>query len=206
MAQERMDDWMEYARELARAERELRVERWVFISIECKDEAGNPIWLHSYDLPRELHERYRWVVRWREARLQCLYPKRQINTYYSYYDKRTGLRTDFNSALSRLSAAKAQISIAERKEREYLQYQRTNNLFFDESMDEQLVRFREKLRMKKEKYTALEHKIRSEVEFMQKLNRTRQNKQQRGYYFISHPAKVAPCPVYPARSGPCGVG
>ena len=172
MAQERMDDWMEYARELARAERELRIERWVFISIECKDDAGNPVRIHSYDLPRELHERYRWVVRWREARLQCLYPKRQINTYYSYYDKRTGLRTDFNSALSRLSAAKAQISIAERKEREYLQYQRTNNLFFDESMDEQLVRFREKLRMKKEKYTALEHKIRSEVEFMQKLNRT----------------------------------
>ena len=163
---------LEYARELARAERELRIERWVFISIECKDDAGNPVRLHSYDLPRELHERYRWVVRWREARLQCLYPKRQINTYYSYYDKRTGLRTDFNSALSRLSAAKAQISIAERKEREYLQYQRTNNLFFDESMDEQLVRFREKLRMKKEKYTALEHKIRSEVEFMQKLNRT----------------------------------
>ena len=43
MAQERMDDWMEYARELARAERELRVERWVFISIECKDDAGNPV-------------------------------------------------------------------------------------------------------------------------------------------------------------------
>lgn len=40
MAQERMDDWMEYARELAHAERELRIERWVFISIECKDEAG----------------------------------------------------------------------------------------------------------------------------------------------------------------------
>ena len=174
MAQERMDDWMEYARELARAERELRVERWVFISIECKDDAGNPVRLHSYDLPRELHERYRWVVRWREARLQCLYPKRQISTYYSYYDRRTGLRIDFNSSLSRLSAAKAQISIAERKEREYLQYQRTNNLFFNENTDEQLVRFREKLRMKKEKYTALEHKIRSdsEVEFMQKLNRT----------------------------------
>ena len=95
-----MDDWMEYARELARAERELRIERWVFISIECKDDAGNPVRLHSYDLPRELHERYRWVVRWREARLQCLYPKRQISTYYSYYDRRTGLRIDFNSSLS----------------------------------------------------------------------------------------------------------
>ena len=123
-----MDDWMEYARELARAERELRIERWVFISIECKDEAGNPVRLHSYDLPRELHGR--------ESRLQCLYPKRQINTYYSYYDRRTGLRTDFNSSLSRLSAAKAQISIAERKEREYIQYQHTNNLFFDENTDD----------------------------------------------------------------------
>ena len=154
-----MDDWMEYARELARAERELRIERWVFISIECKDGAGYPV------------RRHRWVVRWRESRLQCLYPKRQINTYYSYYDRRTGLRTDFNSSLSRLSAAKAQISIAERKEREYIHYQRTNNLFFDENTDEQLVRFREKLRMKKEKYTALEHEIRSEVASMQKLNR-----------------------------------
>lgn len=95
-------------------------------------------------------------------------PQRQINTYYSYYDRRTGLRTDFNSSLSRLSAAKAQISIAERKEREYIQYQRTNSLFFDESTDEQLIRFREKLRMKKEKYMALEHEIRSEVETIQK--------------------------------------
>ena len=149
MAQERIDDWWGYAKELARAERELQVERWVYISIEYKDEAGNTVRLHSYDLPRELHERYRWVVRWREARLQCLYPKRQINTYYSYYDRRTGLRTDFNSSLSRLSAAKAQISIAERKEREYIQYQRTNNLFFDESTDERLIRFREKLQMKR---------------------------------------------------------
>ncbi len=50
MAQERMDDWMEYARELARAERELRIERWVFISIECKDEAGNAVRLHFIDI------------------------------------------------------------------------------------------------------------------------------------------------------------
>ena len=167
MAQERMDDWMEYARELARAERELRIERWVFISIEYKDEAGNPVRLHSYDLPRDLHERHRWVIRWREARLQCLYPKKQVNTYYSYYDKRTGLGTDFNSCLSKLSAAKAQISIAERKEREYVQYQRANNLFFDESTDGQLIRFREKLRIKKDRYSALEYEMRSEVEAMQ---------------------------------------
>ena len=124
MAQERMDDWWEYAKELAKAERELQIGHWVRISIEYRDEAGDTVRLHSYDLPRELHERYRWVVRWREARLQCLYPRKHIHTYYSYYDKRTGLRTGFNSCLSRLSTAKAQITIAERKEKEYLEYQR----------------------------------------------------------------------------------
>lgn len=164
MAQERIDDWWEYAKDLARAERELQIERWVYISIEYKDEAGRKCRLHSYDLPRELHERYRWVIRWREAKLQCQYPRKNINTYYSYYDKRTGLRTDFNSCLMKLAAAKAQITRAERKEAEYLAYQRLNNLFFDEQTDEQLLQFHEKLRMKKEKYAALEHQIRSEVE------------------------------------------
>lgn len=46
MARERIDDWMEYAREYAKAERELCIERWVFISIECEDEAGNHVRLH----------------------------------------------------------------------------------------------------------------------------------------------------------------
>lgn len=158
-----MDDWWEYAKELAKAERELQIGHWVRISIEYRDEAGDTVRLHSYDLPRELHERYRWVVRWREARLQCLYPRKHIHTYYSYYDKRTGLRTGFNSCLSRLSTAKAQITIAERKEKEYLEYQRTDNLFFDEATDGQLQQFRQKLRVKKENHTALEAKIRSAV-------------------------------------------
>ena len=79
MAQERIDDWWEYAKDLARAERELQIERWVYVSIEYKDEAGRRCRLHSYDLPRELHERYRWVIRWREAKLQCQYPRENIN-------------------------------------------------------------------------------------------------------------------------------
>lgn len=132
MAQEKMDSWWEYARELAKAERELKIEKWVYISIEYKEENGERIVLYHYDLPRELHERYRWVIRWREAKLLCQYPKKNIHTYYSYYDKRTGLNTDFNSLLSKLTSTKAQITIAERKEQEYLQYQRQNNLFFDE--------------------------------------------------------------------------
>ena len=52
---------------------------------------------------------------------------------------------DFGSALSRLSAAKAQITIARRKEQEYLEYPRQNNLLFNEAEDETLAKFRYKL-------------------------------------------------------------
>ena len=58
MAQEKMDSWWEYARELAKAERELKIEKWVYISIEYKEENGERVVLYHYDLPRELHERY----------------------------------------------------------------------------------------------------------------------------------------------------
>lgn len=163
MAQEKIGDWWEYAKGLAKAERDLQIEHWVRISIEYKDEAGNPVRLHSYDLPRGLYERYRWVIRWREAKLQCLYPRKYISTYYSFYDKRTKLRTDFNSCLMKLAAAKAQITIAQRKEAEYIEYQRLNNLFFDEQTDEQLLIFRQKLAVKKEKYMSLKIHIENQV-------------------------------------------
>lgn len=48
MVQERIDDWWEYAKDLARAERELQIERWVYIFIEYKDEAGTSVQLHLF--------------------------------------------------------------------------------------------------------------------------------------------------------------
>ena len=127
-------------------------------------EKGERVVLYHYDLPRELHERYLWVIRWREAKLLCQYPKKDIHTYYSYYDKRTGINTDFNSLLPKLTSTKAQITIAERKEQEYLQYQRQNNLFFDEQTDEQLIKFRKKLSKKRQQYKELITKIYKETE------------------------------------------
>lgn len=164
MAQERMDDWMEYAREHAKAERELKIEKWVYISIEYRTKTRDRIVLYTYDLPRKLYERRSWVIRWRVAILQCLYPKEDIHPYFSYYDKRTGLSAGFDSALSKLSAVKAQITIAERKEKEYIEYQRANNLFFDETTDEQLVLFRQKLHVKRDNHAVLEHQIRSMID------------------------------------------
>lgn len=156
MAQERMDDWIEDVREHAKAERELKIEKWVYLSIEYSTKTRDRIVLHTYDLPRKLYERCSWIVRWRVSRLQCLHPKKDIHLYFSYYDKRPGLSTGFDSALSKLSAAKAQISIAERKEKNTSNTNVQIICFFDEPTDEQLLRFHEKLRTKKEKYAALE--------------------------------------------------
>lgn len=66
---------------------------------------------------------------------------------------------DFGSVLSRLSAVKAQITIARRKEQEYLEYQRQNNMFFSEAEDETLAKFRLKLQTKIEKYAELEREV-----------------------------------------------
>ena len=66
---------------------------------------------------------------------------------------------DFGYALSRMSAAKAQITIARRKEQDYLEYQRQNNMFFNEAEDETLAKFRQKLQFKIEKYAELEREV-----------------------------------------------
>ena len=159
MAQENIGDWMEYAREYAKVQREMRIEKWVCITIEYRTNERQRVVLFRYDLPRDVYERHQWVVRWRNARLLCQYPKENVQTYFSYYDRRTGLSMDFGSALSRLSAVKAQITIARRKEREYLEYQRQNNMFFNESEDETLAKFRRKLQAKIEKYAELEKEV-----------------------------------------------
>lgn len=159
MAQENMGDWMEYAREYAKIQREMGIEKWVCITIEYRTKERERVILFRYDLPRDIYERRQWVVRWRHARLLCRYPRENVQTFFSYYDRRTGLSMDFGSALSRLSAAKAQITIARRKEQEYLEYQRQNNLFFNENDDEQLAKFRRKLQTKIEKYAKLEKEV-----------------------------------------------
>lgn len=158
-----MSGWMEYAREYAKVQREMKIEKWVCITIEYRTKERQRVVLFRYDLPRDVYERRQWVVRWRHARLLCQYPKENVQTYFSYYDKRTGLSMDFGSVLSRLSAAKAQITIARRKEQEYLAYQRQNNMFFDEAEDEMLLKFRKKLHDKIKKYAELEAEVRLSV-------------------------------------------
>ena len=56
---------------------------------------------------------------------------------------------ELNSCLSKLISSKAQVTKAERKMNEYIEYNRQHNLFFDEEADEDLVKFKDKLERKK---------------------------------------------------------
>lgn len=72
-----MDDWFQMAKDLAKAERELKIEQWVEVTIYY-GYADKQVSLYHYNLPREMYFRYQWVIRWRMAKLQCQYPKQII--------------------------------------------------------------------------------------------------------------------------------
>ena len=167
MAQECIDDFMQMAKDYAKAEKELEVQHWVFISIERTDGRCNYERLFSYDLPREVYERRRWVIEWRRAKLVCQYPKGNVRCYTSYYDKRLGMDTRLNEDLRRLISAKAQVTKVHRKIEEYVAYNRAHNLFFDENTDTDLKKAREKLVTKIANVKAAEERMKSKIKQIQ---------------------------------------
>lgn len=163
MAQESIDNFIQIAKDYAKVEKELGVQRWVFISIERTDESGNNIRLFSYDLPREVYERRKWVIEWRKSKLVCQYPKGNVSVFHSYYDKRLGLNKRMNEDLRRLISAKAQVTKVRRKIDEYLAYNRANNLFFDENTDADLLKAYEKLATKIANVQAAEKRMKLKI-------------------------------------------
>ncbi|WP_278966300.1 hypothetical protein [Alistipes senegalensis] len=164
MAQERIDDWMQVAKDLARAERELQIEHWVYITFEYREDDRSRVVLRKIDIPRRMLDRWQWLVEWRKAALVCRYPRKGVQVYYCYYDKRTGLQTGFGSLLSRVAAAQAQITKTERRITEYVDYMTRNDLFFDPATDERLRCAKEKLAQKRANYADLYALLQKEVE------------------------------------------
>lgn len=70
----------------------------------------------------------------------------------------------FDSCLRKLISAKAKVSKAEKMMREYIEYNRQNNLFFDENTDEELVKFRDKLERNKLECAECEKRLEQLVE------------------------------------------
>lgn len=163
MVRERIDDWMQMAKDLAHAERELQIEHWVYITFEYREDDRSRVVLHKIDMPRRMFDRWQWLVEWRRAKYVCQYPRKGVQVYYCYYDKRTGLQTGFGSLLSCVAAAKAQITKIGRKMEEYVSYMSGNDLFFDPTTDEKLRCAKKKLAQKRAKFAELCALLQSEV-------------------------------------------
>ena len=163
MRQESADDFIQMAKDFAKAERELGVQKWVSICIDRVDENGNREQIFNYDLPREVYERRVWVINWRRAKIVCKYPKDHVNCCFSFYDKRLGNNPKFISGLRTLASAKAQVTKVQRKIDEYIAYNKANNLFFDENTDDDLLKTREKLAIKMANVKAAEERLKQKI-------------------------------------------
>lgn len=155
MAQERLDDWYDYAKELAKAERELKVDHWVFISFETRNSDGTTERLHHIDIPRQMLEKWLWLIEWRRAKLICRFPRKHIMACYSYYDKHSGQETGINTLLNKVIAAKAQITRTKKIIDLYVNDMVQNNMFFCPDTDERLLKAKAKLELKQQKYNDL---------------------------------------------------
>jgi len=163
MAQEVIGDWMQEAKDLAKAERELKIEHWVYISFEIRYPDRNREVLHTIDIPRDMLDRWRWLINWRKAKLICKHPRKNIDVLFCYYDKRTGLHTGFDFILGKVASAKAQITKVERTIARYIDYKTHNDLFFNIETDEQLLKAYSKLQQKKENYQKIYAMLQEEI-------------------------------------------
>ena len=98
-----MEEWMQYAKDMAKAEKELKIEQWVIISFYRVTERGEKVPLFKYDLPRRVADKYDWVILWRKAKLTCRYPRGKVTYTYYLYDRHSGEDYSFGSCLSSLA-------------------------------------------------------------------------------------------------------
>ena len=68
MKQENIHDWCEQAKDFAKAERELEIEHWIKISFLLRRDYDNYDTLHVIDIPRQMLDRWRWLINWRLAK------------------------------------------------------------------------------------------------------------------------------------------
>lgn len=128
--QESISEWMSLAKAFDTAEKDT-IKPYVKVILE---DTVTKEKLHQYDIPREMFWRYEWVIHWRMAKLQCRRPRHHIAQYLSFYDKQTGLEYGFGSLLSKLTSAKAQVTLINNKIKDY-KCKMALDLFFNETTD-----------------------------------------------------------------------
>lgn len=143
--QESANEYFEEAREIAKIEKQQGIERWVIIGIYRQEQTACQQRVWKYDLPVRVAEKYKWVIRWRTARLQCMYPKSLVTTCYDYYRRVAGVNIGMQKELAQFVAAKAKITKQKNNISKYVTQQKNTNMFFDEETDEQLQKVKAKL-------------------------------------------------------------
>lgn len=157
------NDWMQAAKDLAKAEKDLGIQKWVLITFYRKNEKGEAEKIFKYDLPREVWLKWNWAVNWRRAKLICMFPRGEVYSTLSFYDKRSGYEIGIGTCLSKLISAKAQVTKVQRSIDNYISWHRRNNMFFDENTDEKLILIRKKLATKISNVHEEEERLKSKI-------------------------------------------
>lgn len=167
--QESLHDYYEMAREIAKIEKNLDIERWVKIIISYKHE-DREIVLYRYDLPVWQYEKWEWVIRWRKAKLQCQHPRELVSQGFDYYKKVMGENIGMQQDIDRFVAAKARVTKQERILAKYITDQKKSNFFFNEETDEQVMKAKAKLKASKESVALAEQRLINKVKYYQSIN------------------------------------
>ena len=170
--QESLHDYFMKAKEIAKEEKKLGIEHWDGISIERDgDKCGEYIRLYHYDLPRQLAEKYDWVIRWRAAKLQCQFPRYCVRICHYLYKKVMGVNIGMQKDIDIFVAAKAQYTKQKRILDDYISKQKESNIFFCEDTDEEVIKIKAKLERKKENIEQAEARLIEKVEQYKKSNK-----------------------------------
>lgn len=144
------EDFIEIAKAYAKEEQKLGVEVWVKVHFALYNDTQFIKTLKIYDLPREMLSRWMWLIHWRYCWFVCHYPRLKVRTEYSYYDKKRGITAGFDSALSKLISAKAQVTKVQNAIEQYTE-EKKQELFTDIEEDPIYIRAIKKLKEKKQK-------------------------------------------------------
>ncbi|WP_134087876.1 hypothetical protein [Olivibacter sp. XZL3] len=112
----------------------LRIVKYALRENGSTDYHEGKEYLKTYDLPRDLYERKKWVMRWRTAWFQCRYPKNEVFMSLSFYDNKSGDDLELEPLLNRLVSAKRMVTKLQNAIAEY-EAEREAELIWEKEYD-----------------------------------------------------------------------
>lgn len=123
-----LSDYQELSQIQKEIEASMNLEPMVRITIRVYKGKRNEIekseCLYQAEIPKRMRDRWNWYFNWRCCHYQCKYPRNQVDMSYSVLDRRTRLEMTYNSVLSTYTSAKAQVTLWERRIKEYSEEKR----------------------------------------------------------------------------------